>query len=295
MSKEYFSHDYGTRNKIRMAALLHDTGSRGYGLFWIIVEMLHEDSTKWMDLEEYTYTAIKKESGEDIQFIRDFIEKCISTYKVFMVEDNKFTTERVLRNIEKREEIKGKRSEAGKKSAEAKAYRSANSQQNSTSVDPVLKGVQQNSTKEKKGKERKGKDTNRANALVVSDETTQELRKEYDDLISVLGGKDSTEVYTGLKTFIQEKKPAFAEPYVDAWNLVAAKNGLEVVRSITDDRKDKIRVRVREPDFDFFKVLASIRQNKFYLGENNNGWKVTFNYIIKSQKNYTEILEKYKG
>jgi hypothetical protein len=150
MQKEYFSHDYGTRNKKKLAALISKEKSRGYGLFWIIVEMLHEDSLKWMELDEITYLAIEKESGEDVEFVRPFIQRCIDMYKVFMQEGNRFTTERVLRNIDKRLEIRDKRSNAGKASA-------AKRQQNSTHVEQTPTSVEQNPTKERKRKESKVK------------------------------------------------------------------------------------------------------------------------------------------
>src|SRR5258708_5059586 len=129
MQKEYFSHDYGTRNKKKLAAMLHEHKARGYGLFWIIVEMLHEDSTRWMDLDEMTYVSIKKESGESVLFIQEFINQCIHRYKVFIVEANRFTTDRVLRNIDKRMGISENRAEAGRKSGEVRRQKSEENEQ----------------------------------------------------------------------------------------------------------------------------------------------------------------------
>lgn len=120
MTKEYFSHDYGTRHKKRLAALVSEKKMRGYGLFWVIVEMLHEDSTRWMELDEMTYIAIAGQSGENVTYIKEFVDACINRYKVFMQHENKFTTERVLRNIDKRLEISASRSESGRRGAEAK-------------------------------------------------------------------------------------------------------------------------------------------------------------------------------
>lgn len=152
IQKEYFSHDYGTRHKKKLSALIKEKKMRGYGLFWVIVEMLHEDSTRWMELDELTYISIEKESGEPAVYVKDFIGLCISRYKVFQVNGNQFTTERVLRNIDKRLEIKEMKSKAGKASA-------AKKQHNSTGVQQVSTGVQHNSTKESKVKESKENNT----------------------------------------------------------------------------------------------------------------------------------------
>lgn len=94
-TKEYFSHDYGTRHKKKMAALRKEKKMRGYGLFWVIVEMLHEDSTRWMDLDELTYIAIGAQSDESAKYVQEFIDHCINRYKVFIQDENRFTTEKL--------------------------------------------------------------------------------------------------------------------------------------------------------------------------------------------------------
>lgn len=148
MSKEYFPHDYFSRNKIKISALIHDYKMKGYGLFWVIVEMLHEDSTNHMELDDFSYKSISKESGCSVEYVKDFIDKGISHYQVFIKHDSKFTTERVLVNIVKREDIRAGKVKAGRASAEAR--------KNSTGVEQTATGVEHNSTKEIKGKEIKG-------------------------------------------------------------------------------------------------------------------------------------------
>lgn len=125
-------------------------------------------------------------------------------------------------------------------------------------------------------------------------DSNKDLKKEYQEIITQQNGADSKTIFLAVKNFIDEKKPAFAEPYVDAWNIFAEKYGLTAVKQITKDRSDKIRCRAREPAFDFFKILGTIRQDSFYRGENGNGWKVDFNFIIRSEKNYTNLIEKFK-
>lgn len=291
MSKEYFSHDYGTRSKVKMAALIESEGSRGYGLFWIIVELMHEDSTKWLDLEEYTYLAIKKESKEDIDYVREFVKKCIEVYKVFMTEGNKFTTERVLRNIEKREEIKEKRAAAGKKSAESKASKSDNNQQNSTSVDTVLNTFEQKPTKEKKRKESKGKVSISPNGLVPPALPGPDKKVLYSELVVQLKGKEVKEVWTGLKGFITTEKPDFIEPYWEAWNLFAANYKLPMIEQISPGRQRKFSTRIREPGFDFIRILEAIKLSPLLKGEKDRDWKVSFDWILENDKNYLKIIE----
>lgn len=139
MSKEYFSHDYNSRNKKKISALIHDFKMKGYGLFWVIAEMLHEDSANWMELDDFSYKSIAKESGCSTDYVKDFIDKCVSQYQVFIKDGTRFTTARVLVNMDKRNEIKEARSRAGKASAAAK--------QNATHVEQITTCVEHNPTK----------------------------------------------------------------------------------------------------------------------------------------------------
>lgn len=272
-----------------MAAFINEFKAAGYGVYWAIVEMLHNEGG-FMPMDEITYTAIAKDIEADAAIVQAMIEKGVSVYNLFVVKDGMFTANRVLSNLNKRQEIKEQRSKAGKASALAK--------QNSTGVEHHSTPVQQNSTNKKKGKESKGKESINTlpNGSVASDEAhrQRELVKEYENLVQENTGKDDREVFMVIRQFIEEKKPSFAEPFRDAWNIFAPSNNLESIQSLTTDRRTKIRIRTREPEFDFFKVLTSIRQNSFYRGENERGWKVDFNYVIESSKKYLPIIERYK-
>lgn len=122
MAKEWFQHDYGTRNKKKLAVLIHEEGMKGYGLFWVIVEMLYEDRRKKMELDQSTYLAIKKESGAEVSEVIEFINKCIGVYKVFkMIGKSCFTTQRVLENEKFRRNISRQNSEHGRKGGKSKS------------------------------------------------------------------------------------------------------------------------------------------------------------------------------
>lgn len=146
-----------------------------------------------------------------------------------------------------------------------------------------------------KVKESKEKNNTIPNGIVPpsAPDPTKILKEEYRQLQDEYTGKDPAEVYKAIKVFVEEKRPAFLEPYLDAWNIFAGFQSLAKAKS-TEHRKRKITTRAREPDFDFFRVLASIKQNADYRGENKSGWKVEFNFIIESEKNYISILERYK-
>lgn len=119
-----------------------------------------------------------------------------------------------------------------------------------------------------------------------------ELKSEYLKITETLKDKDAKHVFETLKKFIEIHKPYFPEPYMEVWNIVAKKYGLPLADHVTSEREQKIKTRSKEHSFDFFKILESIRRNKNYHGDNNSGWKIDFDYIIKSEGNYIKIIEK---
>jgi hypothetical protein len=153
----YFSHDYEPTADPKIQAMLGEFGAVGYGLYWRIVEMLHSDADHKLAKKQYIYIALSKQMSTSVEHVSAFVDKCVSVFELFVEDENFFWSERVLRNIEKRENISKKRSFAGKKSVESKKI-GIDNQEVSTCVEHMSTSVQQNSTKERKGKERKRKE-----------------------------------------------------------------------------------------------------------------------------------------
>ena len=83
--------------------------------------MLRNESTYKLSLDKNTYRAIKMQTGTTIN-VQDFIQDCIYEYKngesgngLFNADKHSFWSESLLRRMQKYEEIKQKRSAAGKK------------------------------------------------------------------------------------------------------------------------------------------------------------------------------------
>ena len=143
----YFSHDYNPTSDPKVQALIGECGAVGYGIFWRIVEMLHEDELHKLQCKKYIYLALAKQMSTSVEQVEMIVKCCVELCELFVSDNELFWSERVLRNIEKRTEISNKRSEAGKKSAELRKI--------STNVEQVSTSVQQNPTKERKVKENK--------------------------------------------------------------------------------------------------------------------------------------------
>lgn len=122
-----------------------------------------------------------------------------------------------------------------------------------------------------------------------------ELFAEYKRKIEEASKMDNRSAWIVLKDFLIEKTPQFIEPYVDLWNLFAHNYGLSKVAAITQKRRDKFKVRIREQEFNFLAILEGIRSNDFYLGKSGNSgnsWKADFDFILESQDRYIKILER---
>ena len=175
----YFQHDYNPTSDPKIVCLLGEYGGLGYGVYWRIVEMLHQENEHKLPLKQYIYVAIAKQMLTDAKQIEAIIKNCVEVFELLQCDDSFFWSNRVLRNIDKREEISKIRSEAGKKGAKVK-YDVAIAKQ-------MLTDAKQNLAKESKVKESK-----------------------VNNIIDI-------ELATLLRDKIKENLPTFKEPNIDSW------------------------------------------------------------------------------
>lgn len=121
MSKQkesyYFPHDYNAVNDPKVMGLLNQFGAVGYGVYWRLIEMLHEDRNHKLPFEQYIYISVSITMKLTPKEIEEIIYACINPYRLFDADGVLFWSERVLRNIAIREEIIKAKSKAGKESA----------------------------------------------------------------------------------------------------------------------------------------------------------------------------------
>lgn len=140
----YFQHDFEAISDPKIQYILAKFGAEGYGLWWRIVEMLHQDEHNRLPLKPYVLFALDGQLSLDSGVSKSFIDTCIDDVELLQTDGEYFWSERVLKNVGKMQDIKEKRSNAGKESAKKRSENQAvatSAQQNSTSA-------QQNSTKE---------------------------------------------------------------------------------------------------------------------------------------------------
>lgn len=117
----FFRHDYEPTSDPKIQALLSEYGATGYGLYWRIVEMLHSDSTHKLITKKYLIIAIAKQMLSTTDFVLQFIDDCVNIFELFKQENDTIYCDRVMQNIDKRNDILEKRKAAGSKGGVANA------------------------------------------------------------------------------------------------------------------------------------------------------------------------------
>lgn len=124
----YFSHDCNARNDEKLIAVRMRHGAEGYGIYFMIIERLME-STGYMSVKDYNVIAF------DLRVSAEKVKSIIEDFELFsFAEDGRFFSESLTRRLEKMEEGKKQRREAGLKSAERRRKKN----ENSTDVERML-------------------------------------------------------------------------------------------------------------------------------------------------------------
>lgn len=142
----YFQHDYNATQDPKLMTVLARCGLSGIGMYWIIIELLHQQTDNKIKKDEYNDYIDFYGRTENEQVLNK-IKQVLTDVNLLVEQDGFIFSKRVLENKNKRKIISEKRSLAGKKSA--------NVRKGLTSVEQTLTSVKQNLTKERKEKEKK--------------------------------------------------------------------------------------------------------------------------------------------
>lgn len=90
----YFSHDYNTRNDIKIKRLLSKCGYEGYGIFWALIEDLY-NNTNVLRLD---YETLSFDLRCDIKLVKSII----NDFDLFVIDGDIFGSHSVQRRLEER-------------------------------------------------------------------------------------------------------------------------------------------------------------------------------------------------
>ena len=178
MAKEtyYFSHDSNAITDTKILNMRADYGLEGYGLFWAIIEMLRNEEDYKLELDKNTYRAIKTLTNTNLD-IEKYINDCINDYQLFMIQDNKFYSNSLLRRMLE----KNKKSEIAREKANARWNKNATAVQQQCSSNA-------NKRKENKEKESKvNKNKKEQEEKIHFAEFVSMTNAEYEKLVSTYG------------------------------------------------------------------------------------------------------------
>lgn len=152
MKKEayYFSHDSNAKDDPKILQLRMELGWEGYGLFWALIELLRNES-------DYRMRTHYKSIAFALQTQEDTIKKLINDFDLFVINEQYFWSESLL----KRMELKEERSE--------KARESAKKRWNQTNDANAMRTHSEGNADAMQLKERKGKE------IVLSEESHNEI------------------------------------------------------------------------------------------------------------------------
>jgi len=117
----YFSHDSNARHDPKIIVLRAHYGYEGYGWYWAIIELLRDSKDYKFSLKnKYFLSSLAIDLGIDREKLDKFLNDCICEFELFKTDGEFVWSESLLERMYKRESIKQKRSEAGKKGAAEK-------------------------------------------------------------------------------------------------------------------------------------------------------------------------------
>lgn len=305
VTAEYFSHDTGMRNDLRIKAVRTKFSHEGYAIFNMMLEHLTACEGVKMELTDLNFELLSGDFISATETLRNVIFYCVSV-KLFEIDEQNF-----LRCAELEKRLKplfDKRNRAKERFEQQKSTETVVS---ATETSQSVVEMTQSKVKESKVKYNTIESTKvdscptlldvpaiepekskkEIAVLKVENEQT-EIKKKYQALITAIRDMPKKDLWLSLKDFIQTNKPMFLAPYLDAWNIFAI--NFQLIKqncASTTNRENKIRIRAKEQHFDFFKILESVQKSDHCKGGNNRGWKVDIDFILESESNYIKILE----
>lgn len=85
--------------------------------------------------------------------------------------------------------------------------------------------------------------------------------------------------------------PPTPSTIVDAWQLLAERQGLPGIAKMTDKRKASLKARIEEHGIPaILKAIATIEDSDFLLGRNDRGWKANFDWLLQPSS-MTKLIE----
>lgn len=112
----YFSHDANARYDPKIIKMISVYGMKGYGWYWVIIEMLREqDNYKLSIYDQSDIDVIASQTYSDSEKINKYIEDCVKIFKVFKKTKKYLWSSSLLNRMKKMNEKREKSRKAANK------------------------------------------------------------------------------------------------------------------------------------------------------------------------------------
>lgn len=176
----YFAHDCNARNDTKILAMRSKYGSEGYGWYWMIIEILREQSDYKLKNDKYLSVTLAMQMQCDCNAVALYIAECINEFELFQTDGEYIWSNSLIRRMKSRD-IK---SEKAKKAAEARWNKTS---ENGEDTDAMQPQCECNAIKEKKRNKKK--------------------RNIYKDIDSIINDYTSnSELIEALKGYVEMRK-----------------------------------------------------------------------------------------
>lgn len=154
----YFPHDCNARNDPKILALRSVFGAEGYGVYWMLIEILREQPDYKLQVTKYLYHALAMQMQVQKERLQEIVEACCNEFveggSPLLVNDGQYLySSSLLRRMERVDTVSEARRAAARKRWENGACKGSDGDSGST--PDANAEHEQSKEKKRKGKKRK--------------------------------------------------------------------------------------------------------------------------------------------
>ena len=116
----YFKHDQSARHDLKIISMISDYGMQGYGMFWVLIEVLRSSKNYQIHDKEYNVSSLSYQMRVTPELLNKFIEDCVNKYELFIKGNGFFYSMRLRDDMEILDTMRENKVRAGRMGAESR-------------------------------------------------------------------------------------------------------------------------------------------------------------------------------